>query len=325
MLKKENGAGYRYIMKKPIKIAIIGATGHIAKGLITVLCDDPQFELFLFARSIDKLAGFLDENKLSARVHCAAMPTGGIEGRYDALINCTGVGKPAALKAAADNIFLLTELFDNMLIRYLDANPEAVYINMSSGAVYGGDFSSPAGPGTRNAVNVNGMNNKTYYSLAKLNAEAKHRSLHQMKIIDLRVFSYFSRFIDLESGYLVAEIINAVQEQKVFKTNGVNIVRDYIGPADLASLIRKCLLNPGNGAYDVYSRAPISKAEMLEAYKKEFGLSYETAEGLDLPDTTGVKPKYFSEDRRAASIGFEPKYSSVETLINESKHILGGK
>lgn len=41
------------------KIAILGATSHIAKGLIYNFNKEEANELFLFARSIDRLQGFL--------------------------------------------------------------------------------------------------------------------------------------------------------------------------------------------------------------------------------------------------------------------------
>lgn len=306
------------------KIAILGATGHIAKGLIADFYNDPQFELFLFARSMDKLTHFLDENGMSCGVRCIPIPIDTIEGKYDALINCTGVGNLAGLETAADNIFLLTEMFDNMIIKYLKANREAVYINMSSGAVCGDDFSSPAREDSRNMINVSDIDRKTYYSIAKLNSEAKHRSLKDLMITDLRVFSYFSRFIDMGSKFLVTEIIRSIKDKAVFKTNSVNIKRDYIGHKDLGSLVRKCFSNARNDSFDVYSQAPVSKTEMLEAYKNEFGLKYEVVDDLELLNPTGIKPMYYSEDRKALSIGFEPKYSSVETLIGETKYILRG-
>jgi hypothetical protein len=36
--------------------------------------------------------------------------------RYDAIINCIGIGDPAVLKIAKDQIFRLTEYYDNLIL-----------------------------------------------------------------------------------------------------------------------------------------------------------------------------------------------------------------
>ena len=45
---------------KAKRIAILGATGHIAKSLIDKLCRTDRYELVLFCRSSARLNEFLD-------------------------------------------------------------------------------------------------------------------------------------------------------------------------------------------------------------------------------------------------------------------------
>ena len=51
------------------RIAILGATSHIAKGLILNFIKSKENELFLFARIPKKVKKFLQENNLPLNRH----------------------------------------------------------------------------------------------------------------------------------------------------------------------------------------------------------------------------------------------------------------
>lgn len=288
------------------KIAILGATSHIAKGLIDNFCKDRTNKLYLFARSDDRVKDFLISIHCSRVCNVKPFAEFGKD-KYDVIINCVGIGNPALLKDTGASIFELTEFYDNLILDYLKNNKKSIYINFSSGAVY----------------YVNALDEPCHYSIAKLNSEAKHRLYPELKIIDLRVFAYFSRFIDLKSEYLITGIINSIRNKKVFMTGKNNIVRDYIGSEDLFSLVLCCIKKGFNGAYDVYSRKPVRKLDLLKGFHKEFGLDYEVSEASSPVSVTGAKEIYCSKNRKAKDLGFKPKYDALKLLIKETKVILG--
>jgi len=291
------------------KIAILGATSHIAKGLILNFKQSKKNELFLFARLPKKVKEFLKEYNLSPNRHIYEFKHFQSE-KYDVIINCVGLGTPVKVKEASDEVFRLTEEFDNMVLEYLLRYPKTLYINFSSGAIY--------------SVSVNDMKPEHYYGIAKLHQEAKHRALKKLNIVDIRVFSYFSRFIELDSGYFLTELIKSLKRKRVFITNPCDFVRDFLAPQDLFDLI--CLIikaKPFNGAIDAYSSMPISKFKLLDYFVKNYSLKYTVNRGLKLTCPTGVKSRYCSSSRKAEGLGYKPKFSSLEIVAMESKYILG--
>ncbi len=292
------------------KIAILGATGHIAKGLILGFMQQAKpAKLFLFARSPEKVSRFIAAQNLKAYPRIDDFKHFAQE-KYDVVINCVGVGTPLELKQAGSEIFKLTEEFDNLVLGYLRRHPDARYINFSSGAIY--------------SVAVCAVKPEHYYGIAKLHQEAKHRSLSEFRIVDLRVFSYFSRFIEMDSGYFLTELLKCLKAKKTFVTNACDFVRDFLAPQDLFDLV--CLIikqKPFNGAFDVYSAKPVSKFKLLEYFVKNYSLKYVTRGSLKLSCPTGAKVRYCSHSKKAASLGYKPKFSSLETVAMESKYVLG--
>lgn len=291
------------------KIAILGATSHIAKGLMLNFMQSKGDKLFLFARFPKKVRNFLEAHSLGLHPHIYDFRHFR-RGKYDVIINCVGLGTPAKVKEASGEVFKLTEEFDNMILEYLQRYPNTLYINFSSGAVY--------------TISVNDVKPEHYYGIAKLHQEAKHRALQKLNIVDIRVFSYFSRFIELDSGYFLTELIKSLKRKKTFVTNSCDFVRDFLAPQDLFDLI--CLIikaKPFNGAIDAYSSMPISKFKLLDYFVKNYSLKYTINRGLKLICPTGVKSRYCSSSRKAAGLGYKPKFSSLEVVAMESKYILG--
>jgi len=294
-------------MKK--NIAILGATSHIAKGLILNFMQSKENEPFLFARVPKKVKEFLKGNSLPLNRHIYEFKHFRRE-KYDVIINCVGLGTPEKVKEASAEVFRLTEEFDNMVLEYLSRYPKTLYINFSSGAVY--------------SVSVNDIKPEHYYGIAKLHQEARHRALKKLNIVDLRVFSYFSRFIELDSGYFLTELIKSLKRKKIFVTNPCDFVRDFLAPQDLFDLI--CLIikaKPFNGVIDAYSSMPVSKFKLLDYFVKNYSLKYTINCGLKLTCPTGVKSRYCSSSKKAAGLGYKPKFSSLEVVAMESKYMLG--
>jgi nucleoside-diphosphate-sugar epimerase len=306
------------------KIAILGATSHIAKGLIYNFLKDAKREnqhLFLFARRPEKVKSFLKENGLKG--HCVVSGFRDFnKSAFDAIINCVGIGNPADLKDNIGSIFSLTEEFDNLIMKYVINHKNTCYLNFSSGAVYGNDFSEPAVNNYSRKLSVNNLKQEDYYGIAKLNSEMKHRAYGDLNIVDIRIFSYFSRFVDLEAGYFITDLISALKNDAEFVTDSSDFVRDYLHPLDLFRLIGLIIKKKGyNGAIDAYSSKPVNKFKILKYFTKEYGLRYKIKE-LDIYCPTGKKNPDYSSFYKARQFGYVPSFSSLETISGESKHLL---
>lgn len=297
--------GLKDFMNHKKDIAILGSTSHIAKGLINNFLESEKFSLHLFSRSRGGYGDFSKKN-------------------YDAVINCVGTGASNKLNGDYSQYFTVTEEYDNLVIKHLrDKCPEALYISFSSGAIYGREFKSGAKENTANNIKINHVAPEEYYSIARLNAEAKHRSFKNLKIVDLRLFSYFSRFIDLTDNYFMVELINCILNKKIFITDDVNIVRDYVHPKDLFSAVKKCIsAGKINAAFDARSAKPVSKKEILDYFSREYGLEYKTDKLLNYKSGTGFKNNYYSNYNNAISLGYEPVFSSMDAIKEESRYII---
>ncbi len=310
------------------KIAILGATSHIAKGLIQHFLQTEQYQLSLFGRSEDKINSFLqnlpEEQSLSSDHSIFTGYDDFLSYQYDAIINCVGVGTGSKLAKKYYQWFTITEKFDNLAISYLDKiNPQAIYLSFSSGAVYGRDFTDPANRDTINHLPANDLQPTDYYAIARLNAETKHRALTHLNIFDLRIFSFFSRFIDLSDNYFMADLLSCTLQKKIFYTNKQNIVRDFIHPEDLFSIIVKCLKIPTlNQAFDISSLKPVDKWSIIHYFQNRFNLEVKTNKEYDYNSATGSKEHYYSNYNNTKVIGFTPKFTSMETIQQEAEHII---
>lgn len=305
---------------KPV-IAILGATSHIARGLIDQFLRTESAQLVLFGRSRERIRAFLD----SIGGPRGAEVVEGYDlfdsGRYDAVINCVGAGAPAKLGDDRSVWFTLTEEFDNLVLNDLRTrNPAALYINFSSGAVYGRGGNAPFREEDELRLRVNDLPSSDYYTVARIHSEAKHRSMAKLRIVDLRIFSYFSRFADLTLGYFMTDVLKALLEKSVLETRPWDMVRDYAAPEDLFTLIGLCLQQEKlNTALDVYSAAPVGKFELLAAFEKEFGLRWRLTGGTGNSGPNGEKNIYCSGMFRAETLGYRPRFSSLDSLLNETR------
>lgn len=302
-----------------MKVAIIGATSHIAKNLIYQNSKEYRWDLYLFARNLGKLDNFIKEN-LSGNCKNIYLVDEFLTNsdKFDAVINCVGFGTPDKVKKAGVDLFNITESIDNMIIEYLQRNLKTVYVNFSSGAVYGTNMDKPVDKGYHSVIGIQPLGENEYYRIAKINSEAKHRSLKDFNIIDLRLFSFFSRFIDLNGRFLLTEIVESLKNCKLFKTSKNEIFRDYISPSDLFNLVNACVISEKiNVAIDTYSKEPVSKSLLLKELSNELGLVIEYIEDIK-SSPTGLKAYYYSNNKNAFEIlGYKPEKGSLETLCEE--------
>jgi nucleoside-diphosphate-sugar epimerase len=299
--------------RKSQVIAILGATGHIAKSIIYSFKDEPNFALHLFTRSEAKTKAFAKEIKLqNAFVHSYQEFN---EFDYSSIISCVGIGDPSRLRSYPDEVFFVSEEIDLLVIKYLINHQQTTYINFSSGAVYGTEFNTPANDNSSTEITINELVLSDFYGIAKINAEAKHRSLRNYNIIDLRIFGFYSKFIDLQRPFFLSEVVSSLKTKKPFLTSNSCIIRDYIHPNDLALLVKRCMEYKNiNAAFDVCSKKPISKLEILDYFNSNYNLKYEVVRDLTNSSVTGNKDNYFSESKKINEIEFEAQYTSLESI-----------
>lgn len=298
-------------------IAILGATSQIARSLIIeFLTSGPSgYCLHLFSRSEKRILSFLRREEFfdcNCRVYegYRSFPCN----YFDVIINCVGTGTVANMKERYHQWFTVTELFDNLCIDYLASHKESLYISLSSGAVYG-THTQAMQKSFCNKIAVNSTSVSDFYSIARINAEAKHRSYNELRIVDLRIFSFFSRFINLHDGYFMSDLVFALLNELRFKTSSVDMVRDFLHPQDLFRAIMIALEGRlENQAYDLYSKSPVRKMEILECCRKEYGLNYCFSGDGSVASGTGEKNIYCSGWEELGKHGYVPQFDSLSTI-----------
>ena len=302
------------------RVAILGASGQIGKGLTLELMR--EHELLLFARDTNRAKTFLSTHQAAdSSIEVLPLQEFG-KARFDAVVNAIGPGDPRLIRAMGAEIFRVTERFDNLVLDHLERYPDTIYVNLSTGAVYGKTYTEAATERSRFTMAVNRMGATDFYPLAKLAAEAKHRGLAELSIADVRIFGYFSRHIDVDGGFFLSQLSNCVIEAKTFRTNSTDFVRDYISSDDLSSFVSALLKGRGgNGAYDIYSASPVTKFELLEELGRAFGLCYEIDERKAESIARVEKPRRISEHDAAETIGYVPRRTSLEVVLRELKAI----
>jgi nucleoside-diphosphate-sugar epimerase len=309
-----------------LKFAILGSSSHIAKNIIVYLLKRGAGDIHLFTRSVDSVSSFLvdADNPCETSVFVHDGYANFNSRPYDVIINCVGVGTLQKLHFDFSQYFTVGEEFDNLVINHLlTVCPSALYICFSSGSVYGRDHAGPVDENTCNSISVNHVMREDYYGITRLYAEAKHRALQELNIVDLRIFSFFSRYIDLTDGYFITEILAAILNDTTLITDNSDMVRDYLHPEDLMAMIETCLKTGRiNAAYDVVSVWPASKADILELFSREYGLKYEVCDTFSHISATGSKNYYTSRYGAATALGYVPQFASLETLRSEAGEIL---
>lgn len=305
-------------------LAILGATSAIAKDLMGLLLANTDHQLYLFSR-----------NQVSISEWMAHLPTRQVtriynhdyskflDGEnYDALINFVGVGDPVKALNMGPSIFDVTHKYDELCLAYQYKNPGCRYLFMSSGAAYGSIFQQPVSIDTRSTFPINNIGKQDWYGVAKMYAEARHRSL-SFSIVDIRIFNYFSATQSIDTQFFISELIRSIKQNEVFLTSREDIIRDYIGATDFYNLINAVLEAPAkNTVLDCYSAKPINKYLILQSFQEEFGLKYEfIAESIGI-NATGNKSNYYSVNYSAKDIGYVPSKSSLDLLLSEARKLL---
>jgi len=303
-----------------MRVAILGATGHIAQAALFLLSSMHDARFFLFSRNREKLAAIGARHKESMEgLFCGYANFTAHD--YDLIVNGIGLGSSSMLRTSANSLWRLTEEYDDMIISYLEGHPEALFINFSSGAVYGNVYTEPVREESFSTIPVNALDEGSMYTISKLASEAKHRSFPALNIVDLRIFGFYSRFIDLSYSFFLCEVVRAVQSGEELITSTDNIMRDYIHLEDfrnlLLALIKKQRINT---SIDVRSREAARKFALLEFFRENYGLRYRFAEDQSFQSLTGLKMEYCSLRENPLCT---PERSALDAIRDETRALLG--
>lgn len=302
-------------------IAILGATSQIAKDLIISFSHKSHCKLVLFARDVSIVQEWMESTGLAKKYLVLHYDDFG-DDRYSAIINFVGAGDPGKIKSIGESIFDITYKYDELALSYLRSYVECKYIFLSSGAIYNSAYEHPVGQNTDAIVPVNRFGPENWYGMAKLYTECRHRAYSYLSITDVRIYNYFSHTLDINSSFLVADMVRAIQDDDVLMTSEENIVRDYIGPDDFYQMVSRILVSEReNCAVDCYTKKAIDKFSMLEAVKEQFGLKYKKVSSQLGVNASGRKINYFSNNDKAKLFGYSPSFDSLGTIVRELEEI----
>lgn len=305
------------------RIAILGASSRIAGDLILWHGRQAGIELHLFVRRPREMLAWLEQRGIAGQVRVRSYQDFGADDAYFAAINFVGVGDPAKALSMGPGILELTHRFDSLALDYLQRHPCCRYVFMSSGAAYGSRFETPAEEESSAIFPLNALEKKDWYGMAKAYAECRHRAHSGLPIMDIRIFNYISETQDLSARFLVTDAIRAIRDRTVLMTSADRTVRDYLHARDFCALIDAVLAAPPvNDVIDCYSKAPIEKAELLQALQEAFGLRYEVSPTRTEINATGLKPCYYSLNRRASRLGYRPELTSLEGVLEAVRGML---
>lgn len=294
-----------------MRIAILGATGHLSKCVFWSFFQDSEVEFFLFSRSKIRAEIFYGQF-VNAKIKYFDDYQMFHAFDYDLIFN--GIGSWDSKDQPSNSIFSITEYYDNLIMTYQKAHPQSMSIHVSSGAAYANPFSTPANENTQTEIMINQIVEKDFYSIAKINSEAKHRAFPELNIVDIRLFGFFSRYMSLEYTYLLSSLIRSVKNHQTFKMIKDDFWRDYIHMDDFSLLLHEIIKTKKlNIAIDVRSKLPISKNELVHFFIEKYGLKVEENIATKI-SKTGIKPFYYSEQKNDFYI---PRYTSLEAVESE--------
>ncbi len=308
-----------------MKIAIFGSTSKIAKDLIISFSNDQKntYSFVLFSRRKEDVIMWMSVNNIGRKFLSKNYSEFNQNSKFDAIINFIGVGDPGKASLIGKQIFDITLKFDDIIIKYLKKHAHCKYLFLSSGAVFGEDFSKPVDENSLAKISINSLSSKNWYGISKLYVECRHRAMTYLPILDIRVFNYFSSSQDIESGYFITDIIRAIRDDTLLNTSSDRIVRDYLHPSDFYLLV-KCLLSSSeeNAVIDCYTKSPIDNLSLLEAMRRIYGLKYKMVKSFVPINATGEKLNYYSLNTIASNFGYLPNLTSLEGVMIEANKML---
>lgn len=298
-----------------MKIAIFGANSAISFDYLSRLDASDKKTYFLFSRKSINIKKFKIPRH---QIKLLEYDQFDVSNEYDIIINFIGCGDPQKLASMQNQIFQINDYYDNLILNYLAINPQTKYIYISSGASYLSKFEHPVKQDFIQSINITSELSHDNYSLAKFISELKHRSLSDLNIVDLRVFSYFRNVNPEYERSLIGTLMSCIKSQATFETTNHDLWRDYINDEIFARALNAVVEAENmNCAFDVFSLMPISKLKILKVLAERYSLNYRfinNETGIQ-HTSTGTKPYYYSLNKSISKIGFEPSKTSEEVIL----------
>lgn len=304
-----------------MKIAIFGSTSNIAKDVIAYFSQKNNLHLKLFSRRDKNFCINIQSEDRIQKFYTLNYDDFDRFDHYDAIINFIGIGTPTHENKSS--LVCVADYFDSIILDYLNQNKACKYIYISSGTVYGGNFSVPIQENFRDLDHEVIGKEISNYAKSKLNCEIRHRENKFASIYDLRIFNYFSHRLNISPGLLMSDICRSIADKNTLIVNNINITRDYIDPDDFCILLEIILKTKiRKMVIDCRSKKTIAKFELLELMKTRFGLNYEISNNGLSEKNNLIKKNYYSLMNNDHKLGFSPKYSSADSLIKEVNKVI---
>jgi nucleoside-diphosphate-sugar epimerase len=306
-----------------MKIALFGASSNIAQDVIfKLMAADFVDQIDLYSRNPSLVMNTLVKTKVTNKTNCLDYADFISQKNYGFILNFIGLGCPQKILERESELIDIADYYDELIISHLKKYQPCGYIYLSSGAVYGTDFHQPVPKIGKQIADATNGHDLSSYTISKIRCELRHRALSNIPIIDLRIFSYFSARHSLNTKLFMAEICNSIKLGKLLHIEPEPMVRDYIHPGDFYKILELIMVAPPrNGVIDCYSKAPIEKIKLLEIMASRFNLQYKTKALGSKPEFYNRKEHYYSLVRTAEDLGYSPRYTSEEALINECQKL----
>jgi nucleoside-diphosphate-sugar epimerase len=273
-----------------LKFALAGGTSPLAKDLADALVLNGH-EVQVFSRT-SKHPNALTYSDLKT---CS----------FDAIVNLIG-GHTADIGALeVSQILALSEHLVDVAIKR-----STPLIHLSSGVVLG-PMSSPASIQTPRFA---GDFTSKYQEL-KIKMERLHEGKrHLLAVSDLRLFSFAGANFLTRTDYFLSKLIKSAVDGNSFKIAGLDFLRDFSGPQELASAIESAAISQFSGVANLFSEKPASRSEILRFFADEFGVNFDYL-------ASSPSQEFYCAARSGELANFAPR-SSLEVITAESKRAL---
>jgi len=268
-----------------MKILFIGGNSHIAKS---ILAENLFNEIFIISRNKIKITKFCYSNKVSTKITFLDFKSFKNE-KFDLIVNFASPGYPDDINSSKKNIIKFTKDINSRVIKYLLLNKKTKYIFISSGIV--------------NKI-ITKKDKQYFYYKSKLNIEKNNLSQKGLRIYNLRIYSYISKFIDLNKNFFLSLIINSIKKNKKIKIYNNDFTRDFIGPKEVISFIKYILKNNlKKCSIDISSNKFVTKKDLLKFFEKNYYLKYDLIKTISNNDLyTPVSKKKFLINKTSLNI-----------------------
>jgi nucleoside-diphosphate-sugar epimerase len=276
-----------------LKFALAGGTSPLAKDLAdALLLNGHEVQVFSRTSKHPKVLAYPDLKTRS----------------FDAIVNLIG-GHTANIGALeVSQILALSE-------HLVDVAKErsTPLIHLSSGSVLG-PMNSPASIQTPRFAG----NPTSKYQELKIKMEQLHEGKRNLLAVsDLRLFSFAGANFLRQSDYFLSKLIKSAVDGNSIKISGLDFLRDFSGPHELASAIESAAISQFSGVANLFSEKPVSRSEILRLFADEFGVNFDY---LDSSPTQEI----YCASRSKELANFAPR-SSLEVITVESKRALALK